>query len=171
MACIRKDDYEIPTSARSGKSMTVRLNSAGMGESFAAGPVKFRILEDGKGVDGRFGVIECEITPGWGGPPQHIHREHDETFYVVTGTVKFTSGTEVLIAEAGSLVTAPIGDPHTFANADASSPASLLCTVTPERYIGYFRELKGLTPGSNGLLDPAEVLDVMSRYATEPYRP
>jgi quercetin dioxygenase-like cupin family protein len=125
--------------------MTIRLNPPGAGEAFPAGPVTFRILEDGHGVDGRFGVAECQLPPGWGGPPQHIHREHDETFYILSGTVSFTSATDVMIAGAGSLVTAPIGDPHTCANAAADLPASLLCTVTPERYLGYFRDLQDLT--------------------------
>jgi mannose-6-phosphate isomerase-like protein (cupin superfamily) len=150
--------------------MTVQLNIPGQGESFNAGPAGFRILDDGSGVSGRFGVIECTLPPGWGGPPQHIHRKHDETFFVMTGTIQFTSGTDILLATPGSLVTAPIGDPHTFANADANAPASLVCTVTPELYIGYFRELTGLKPGANGMLDPSEILEIMGRYSTEPYR-
>jgi mannose-6-phosphate isomerase-like protein (cupin superfamily) len=91
--------------------MTVRLTPPGAGERFSAGPVTFRVLDDGSAVDGRSGVVECQLAPGWGGPPQHIHREHDETFYIVSGTVRFTSETDILIAKAGSLVTAPVGDP------------------------------------------------------------
>ncbi len=151
--------------------MTVRLKSPGQGETFASGPVRFRILEDGSGVDGRFGIAECVLGPGWPGPPQHVHREHDETFYVVSGSVRFTSGSDELRAEAGSLVTAPIGDPHTFCNADRDAPATVVCSVTPERYLGYFRDLADLRPGPDGVLVPAEVLGIMARYATEPYRP
>jgi mannose-6-phosphate isomerase-like protein (cupin superfamily) len=151
--------------------MTVRLTAPMEGETIATGPVNFRILEDGAGVMGRFGVAECILDPGWPGPPQHIHREHDETFYVVSGSVQFKSGSDQLLAKAGSLVTAPIGDPHTFCNADTDAPATLLCTVTPERYLGYFRDLADLRPGPDGVLVPAQVLEVMARYATEPYRP
>lgn len=151
--------------------MTVKLTAPDEAEEFPAGPVRFRILENGTEVDKRFGVVECQLPPGWTGPPQHIHREHDETFYVVTGTVRFTSRTNDLLAHAGSLVTAPIGDPHTFGNADPDAPASMLCTVVPERYLGYFRDLQSLRPGPDGMLVPAEVLEVMSRYATEPYLP
>lgn len=150
--------------------MTVRYTSPTDGETFTSGPVRFRILEDGTGVDARFGVAECVLAPGWPGPPQHVHREHDETFYVVSGSVRFTSGLDELMAGPGSLVTAPIGDPHTFGNADTDAPATLLCTVTPERYLGYFRDLADLRPGPDGLLVPAEVLEVMAQYATEPYR-
>jgi quercetin dioxygenase-like cupin family protein len=151
--------------------MTITLNPAGAGETWSAGGVDFRILADGHAVDRRWGLVECTLAPGWGGPPQHVHREHDESFFILTGTVKFTSGRDELLATSGALVTAPIGDPHTFGNADDQAPASLLCTVTPERYIGYFKELAALQPGPDGRLDPAAILALMGRYATEPYRP
>jgi len=150
--------------------MTVKFTAPGKGEQFPAGPVRFRILDDGLEVDKRFGVAEGHLAPGWIGPPQHIHREHDEIFYVLSGTVRFTSGISDLLAPAGSLVTAPIGQPHSFGNADPEAPASLLCTVVPERYLGYFRDLQTLRPGPDGALDPSEVLAVMARYATEPYQ-
>ena len=50
--------------------------------------------------------MECTLAPGWAGPPQHIHREHDESFFILTGTVRFTSGREELLATPGALVTA-----------------------------------------------------------------
>ena len=109
--------------------------------------------------------------PDGPGRLQHVHREHDESFFILTGTVRFTSGREDMLATPDTLVTAPIGAPHTFANADDQAPASLLCTVTPERYIGYFKEVATLRPGPDGRLDPADILAVMSRYATEPYHP
>jgi hypothetical protein len=34
----------------------------------------------------------------------------------------------------------------------------------------YFRELAALAAGSAGPLDPGQVLDVMARYATDPYK-
>ena len=139
-------------------------------ETFSAAGCVFRVLDDGTSTAGRLGVVALDLPPGWGGPPQHVHREHDETFYVLQGTVRFTSGTDTLLATPGQLVTAPIGDPHTFANADTDAPASLVCSVTPERYLDYFRELASLAASATGPLDPAQVLEVMSRYATEPYR-
>jgi hypothetical protein len=46
----------------------------------------------------------------------------------------------------------------------------MLCTVTPDLYIDYFRDLGSLLAGPNGL-DPKEVGEVMARYATEVVRP
>jgi len=59
--------------------------------------------------------------------------------------------------------------PHGFGNASADQPAQLLITVTPQRYIGYFRDLQGLQPGPDGLLDPADIAALMARYATVPH--
>lgn len=61
--------------------------------------------------------------------------------------------------------------PHGFCNASADEPAQLLITVTPHRYIGYFRDLQDLQPGPDGLLDPADIAALMARYATHPYPP
>jgi mannose-6-phosphate isomerase-like protein (cupin superfamily) len=150
--------------------MSVHLVTPTDGEVIPLGPTSLRVLEDGGHTGGRLGIIECTLLPASAGPPQHIHREHDETFLVVAGTVRFTSGEVDIDVEAGSLLTVPIGVPHTFANPDPERAATFVCTVTPDRYINYFRELSTLRPGPAGL-DPAEVLQVMSRYATEPYRP
>jgi mannose-6-phosphate isomerase-like protein (cupin superfamily) len=139
------------------------------GEWLRAGPVLHRILEDGGATDGRLGLVECRMPPGWPGPPQHVHRAHDETFFVLTGHVRVTSGGATQVLPAGGLFAAGIGIPHTFGNADPDEPASLLLTVTPERYVGYFRDLARLRPGADGLLDPAEIRGLMSRYATVPH--
>jgi mannose-6-phosphate isomerase-like protein (cupin superfamily) len=139
------------------------------GELLRAGPVLHRVLEDGSTTEGRLGLIECRMPAGWGGPPQHVHRAHDESFFVLTGRVRFVSGSDEHVLGPGSSFVAGMGTPHTFGNADADEPASLLLTVTPQRYVGYFRELQELRPGPDGMLVPAEVLALMSRYQTEPF--
>ncbi|MDH2443451.1 cupin domain-containing protein [Amnibacterium sp. CER49] len=141
------------------------------GELLPAGPVVHRVLEDGSTTGGRAGLVECRMPPGWGGPPQHIHHAHDESFFVLTGRVRFRSGSTEHVLGPGSTFVAGMGTPHTFGNADPDEPASLLLVVTPERYIGYFRELQHLRPGPDGMLVPAEILALMARYATEPYSP
>ncbi|MFD1531309.1 cupin domain-containing protein [Pseudonocardia aurantiaca] len=149
--------------------MDVVLVGPGGGEVVMDGPIRIRILEDGTNTGHRIGITENVLAPSITGPPQHIHREHVETFFVLSGTVRFTSGAEHADVTGGGLLTVPIGVPHTFANPDADEPATFLCTVTPDRYIDYFRELGALRPGPDGL-DPAGILAIMSRYATEPYR-
>jgi quercetin dioxygenase-like cupin family protein len=147
--------------------MTVRTTTGEL-ESFSIPGNRFHVVEDGTATDGRIGVVVCELAPGWPGPPQHIHHEHDETFYVLDGAVRFTSGTDSFVATAGQSVIVPKGDPHTFGNADADAPARLLGTVSPARYIDYFRELAAMEPDRDGRLDPREIGALMQEYATAP---
>jgi hypothetical protein len=66
-------------------------------------------------------------------------------------------------------VTAPIGVSHTFEN-PGDVPAVFVGTLTPDLYVEYFRELRGLAWGPTGP-DPVEVGRVMARYSTEVVRP
>jgi mannose-6-phosphate isomerase-like protein (cupin superfamily) len=135
-----------------------------------AGPNRIRILEDGSNTGHRIGFVDARLPPGTDGPPQHIHREHSETFYVVSGTMRFTSADRSVDVAAGGLVTAPIGAPHTFSNPDPAEWAAFVCAVAPDLYLGYFRAVTALQ-GAHGSVDQQAVLDLMARYATEPYRP
>jgi quercetin dioxygenase-like cupin family protein len=150
--------------------VSVHLVAPDAAEVINVGPETIRILEDGNHTGHRVGLVEVSLPAGSPGPPQHIHREHDETFFVLSGTVRFTSGTENLDLPAGNLLTAPIGTPHTFSNPEPNQPATMLCTVTPDRYISYFRDLGALAT-AGGPTYPTAILEVMSRYGTEPYRP
>jgi len=133
-------------------------------------PVIVRILEDGTHTGHRAGLVEGSLAPGSQGPPQHIHREHDEMFFVVSGTVRFVSGPDHLDVPAGGLVTAPIGTPHTFANPALSQPTTILCTLTPDLFVNYFRELGALAARGQPA-SPSAIFELMSHYATEPYQP
>jgi len=135
------------------------------GETVPAGPIGHRILEDGSHTRHRIGVVEVTLAPRTTGPPEHVHRQHDETFFVVSGSPTFTSGGATITAQPGTLVTAPQGTPHTFAN-PGEQPVVIVATVTPDVYIDFFRELANLRPGPSGL-DPEEIAQVMARYATE----
>jgi mannose-6-phosphate isomerase-like protein (cupin superfamily) len=136
------------------------------GERIQLGPITMRIIEDGSTTGHRLGIGEITVPPGTDGPPQHRHAKHDEGFYVVSGTVRFTVGYRVYDAPPGSLVTVPPGAPHTFANPGAE-PAVILNTFTPDLYVNYFRDL-GAYLASGGPPDPAAAAAIMRRYATEP---
>src|SRR6516165_10506715 len=71
------------------------------GEAIQLGLIQMRILEDGRTTGHRLGVGEITIPPGTTGPPQHRHAEHDEGFYVVSGTARFTVGGYLLRRRRG----------------------------------------------------------------------
>jgi mannose-6-phosphate isomerase-like protein (cupin superfamily) len=142
----------------------VRVVGPGDGEVIDLGPGRVRILEDGGATAHRLGIVELTIAPRSPGPLQHRHGQHDETFYVVSGTARFTVRETVHVAPAGTLVTVPPGAPHTFAN-PADQPLVMINTFTPDRYVQYFRDLRDAA--ADGRPPTAgQVAEVMARYAT-----
>jgi mannose-6-phosphate isomerase-like protein (cupin superfamily) len=146
--------------------MDATVTGPDQGERIQLGPVLMRILEDGGTTDHRLGIGEITIPPHTTGPPQHRHARHDEGFYVVSGTARFTVRTSTFEAHAKTLVMIPPGVPHTFANA-GDEPAVLLNTFTPDLYVQYFRDLRDVI-ANGGELTPAATIEVMARYATVP---
>ncbi|WP_327064804.1 cupin domain-containing protein [Kitasatospora sp. NBC_01302] len=136
------------------------------GEVIDLGQARIRILEDGSTTAHRLGVAEITIPPYTAGPPQHRHAQHDEGFYVVSGTARFTVGHELHEAPAGTLVMVPPGAPHTFAN-PGDQPLVMINTFTPDLYVQYFRDLGDMIAGG-GAMTPPDIAEVMGRYATTP---
>jgi mannose-6-phosphate isomerase-like protein (cupin superfamily) len=140
----------------------------GGGEVVRLGPATVRILEDGSTTGHRLGIAEITVAPHSSGPPQHRHARHDEGFYVVSGTARFTIGGASYDAPTGALAMIPPGAPHTFAN-PGDQPLVMVNTFTPDLYVQYFRDLRELAgsgPGGTPLA-PEAVGRVMSTYATE----
>jgi mannose-6-phosphate isomerase-like protein (cupin superfamily) len=135
------------------------------GDTFHLGPATIRIVEDGGTTGHRLGIAEIILAPQSDGPPQHRHAQHDEGFYVVSGTAQFTIGTDTFLGQPGALAMIPPGAPHTFAN-PGDEPLVLVNTFTPDLYVRYFHDMAGLwadgTPPS-----PEAAAAVMGRYATE----
>jgi mannose-6-phosphate isomerase-like protein (cupin superfamily) len=68
-----------------------------------------------------FVVAEWKDAGGTPGPPRwiaplHLHRNDDEAWYVLEGTLCVRVGTDVVEAPAGSAVFVPRGTPHTYWN-------------------------------------------------------
>ncbi|MBP2579853.1 quercetin dioxygenase-like cupin family protein [Streptomyces sp. PvR006] len=136
------------------------------GEAIVLGSTHMRILEDGSHTGHRLGIAESVLAPHTPGPPQHRHSQHDEGFYIVAGTVRFTVGNKDYDATTGALVMVPPGVPHTFANI-TDRPAVMLSTFTPALYVQYFRDLQNAMADGRPLT-PEAGAQVMRRYATEP---
>src|SRR5258708_1615066 len=115
----------------------VSVVAPGDRESIDLGPARITILEDGSTTGRRLGIAEIRLAAHSDGPPQHRHGEHDEGFYVVSGTARFTVGTADYEAPPGTLVMVPPGAPHTFANPGAEELV-MINTFTPDLYVHYF---------------------------------
>ena len=110
-----------------------------MGKGFEDGDVDvsaagdtYRMLVDGRHTGGLFTMIGIRVLPG-GGPPPHIHRREDETFYVIEGELQLWVDGKTIDAPAGTCVFAPRGIPHRFTNA-SSQPTRFLVIASPSGF-------------------------------------
>jgi quercetin dioxygenase-like cupin family protein len=136
----------------------------GEGRAVQLGPLRLTVKEPGERTRGALALVELEAATTFHSPPAHIHREHEEGFYVLDGELELTVGQDKVVAKRGTLVMVPIGVPHTFANA-TSDPVRVLCTFSPDHYVRYFEEVAPLFAA--GAPDPRAVGAIMARYATE----
>ena len=143
----------------------VSVVAPGDREPVDLGPARITILEDGSTTSHRLGIAEIRLAPRSDGPPQHRHAEHDEGFYVVSGTAVFTVGATDHEAPPGTLVMVPPGAPHTFAN-PGDEPLVMINTFTPDLYVHYFGDMRDAL--ALGASMPQAAAEVMPRYATTP---
>jgi quercetin dioxygenase-like cupin family protein len=90
------------------------------------------------GDDTHGALTVAELTAGPElGPPPHIHRNNDESFYIIEGTFDFSLAGRPFTARAGAFVHLPKGVVHTH-RAGGGAPARALVIQTPagvERFI------------------------------------
>ncbi|MEU3342487.1 cupin domain-containing protein [Streptomyces sp. NPDC006668] len=86
----------------------VSVVGPGDGETIVLATTRMRVLEDGSHTGHHLAIAESVLAPRTQGPPQHRHAQHDEGFYVLSGTVRFTVGAEDYSRPVQSTVTAPL---------------------------------------------------------------
>ncbi|MCQ4041253.1 cupin domain-containing protein [Streptantibioticus rubrisoli] len=136
------------------------------GEVIDLGPIRMRILEDGSTTGHRLAIGEVTLAPRSKGPTLHRHALHDEGFYIISGTARFTVEEREYDAARGTLVVVPPGVPHTFAN-PGDEPVVMLTTFSPDVFVQYFRDIRDALTSGQELTEQANRY-LMSRYATTP---
>lgn len=109
----------------------------------AGGPLTFKARAEQTG--GALTLFENVIAPG-DGPPLHTHAAEDESWYVLSGELRFRLGDELARAPAGSFVFVPRGTPHCFQNAGAE-PARIIVMFTPSGMERFFDRFSTLPDG------------------------
>jgi quercetin dioxygenase-like cupin family protein len=111
-------------------------------------------LATGETTGGHYSLFHVFVPAGPPGPLPHIHRDADESFYVLEGRV------EVLLEGAwrslgpGQFLHVPRGAIHTFRNA-TSDAARMLSGFVPSGFERFFRDF-----GRPARLDDVEPLPV-----------
>ncbi|GMA15234.1 cupin domain-containing protein (plasmid) [Deinococcus metallilatus] len=75
---------------------------------------------------GAYSVHDNILPPHSPGPRPHLHRDHEETFYVLAGELTVRVGDETLRAGAGTFVVIPRGVVHQPSNQTANETHVLL---------------------------------------------
>ena len=111
---------------------------------------------------GSLAVMKGTFRPRSGGPV-HVHRQHEETFYVLEGEFLFQLGTQTVMATAGTFVFVPRDVPHAFENV-GNQPGRILGIMTPGGYEQFFEELARLPTGPP---DQAKFQEIFEKYDQE----
>ncbi|PYV69919.1 MAG: cupin domain-containing protein [Acidobacteria bacterium] len=112
--------------------------SAGTGRAFWGPGDMYTFLVTGEQTGGAYFVMEALVPPG-GGPPPHIHRNEDETFYIVEGQCSIRLSDQTVNAAAGDFVNVPQGIVHCFRN-EGTSTMRMVLTYSPSGIEKSFEE-------------------------------
>lgn len=113
--------------------------SAGTGRGFVLGPdagdayhwLGSLSLTKVLGVDtaGGLDVVDHRVPAGYA-PPVHVHRESDEVFYLIDGSLDVTCGDDSWHVGPGAVVFLPRGVPHGFVAGPDRPVRTLLINAT-----------------------------------------
>ena len=81
---------------------------AGTGATYLGPGDVYRFLVTGAETGGAYFAMEAIVAPG-GGPPPHIHRREDETFYILEGECRLLLADEWITAGVGDFINVPRG--------------------------------------------------------------
>jgi quercetin dioxygenase-like cupin family protein len=140
-----------------------RLISNNQGERLNVLGDNQRILLTGEDTNGSYTLIENHNPPG-ASIPLHLHRNEDETFYVVSGEVEFEINGEIVLTNAGGTVYLPRNTPHSFTIV-GNEPAKMLFMLMPAGLEKYFEKLSKLP--SDKPPDMEKVIEISARYGIE----
>ncbi len=121
-------------------------------------------------TDGALTVIHGEMDASHAGPAEHIHDDHDETFVVLEGALRFRLGDRYRVADEGATVHCPRGQAHGFSN-PFERPATYVVMLSPSGYEGYFERVADHFHRTGRLPDPSTTDEWMAELNTRRARP
>jgi quercetin dioxygenase-like cupin family protein len=134
-----------------------------------------RTAED---TGGELLAVELVVAPDGKVPGAHVHPVQEERFEVVSGTMRFRKGREIVLAGPGESVVVPAGAAHRFANA-GDGPAVVRVEVRPalrmeqlwETVVALAREGRTLPSGLPRPLDLALFMREFEEEVRPPFAP
>jgi mannose-6-phosphate isomerase-like protein (cupin superfamily) len=124
------------------------------------------IKVSGASTNGVYCVAEYWLPPSFPGPPPHMHRRIEHTWYVLEGSPQVQLGQRSYPTLAGACVYIPIGVAHTFSN-PGNKPCRMLAIDTPGDFEAYYEALARAFPGDTPV-DPQTIVEIQRRFDTYP---
>jgi len=146
-----------------------QIHLPGEGRSLAAVGVSVVLKSAAEDTEGRWTLYEYAAPTQFAGPPPHWHKETDEAFFVLEGTIRFEVDGETVDAPAGGYARVPPGVVHRFSN-PFDEPARFLGLLVPGGFERYWVELAALMADAATCPpeDKAPVLELQAKYDTFP---
>jgi mannose-6-phosphate isomerase-like protein (cupin superfamily) len=108
-----------------------------------------------------FGMFISMFPPGEGMLFLHLHRRHEEAFYVLEGELQFKLGDEEIHARPGSTILVPPGTPHCFRNIGTGDVRWLVITGPADGVTMIEEAGSAIDRGFDGMVE------LMERYDSE----
>lgn len=89
-------------------------------------PDRYEFVLKQEDTQGRYSLIDMVLSPTFDSSPGHSHREHSETFYIVSGQMEWTVEGEAHILGPGDTVYIPPFAHHIARAVGGESPRALL---------------------------------------------
>jgi quercetin dioxygenase-like cupin family protein len=139
-------------------------------ETIHLGQIVIEFLLTSAETNGALAMFEFSVAPGAKVPIPHLHRDYDETVYVLEGTMTFTIDGNVLELGPGESGFVPRGVVHGFNNLHGAT-ARCLAVVTPA-LLGpeFFKEVAELVV-AGGPPDVEKLKVVYARHGLVPAMP
>lgn len=121
------------------------------------------LFKHGSLTGGKFDFMVGEVKY-LSGPPLHVHREQDDTFFVLEGVLTVQAGDELIDLEPGDFATVPPGIPHTFDNIRKDQPpVKVINLMTPGGLDAQFRDMSRLRAAPS---DPATSAQLRDKHGS-----
>ena len=133
------------------------------GETYRAGPFAIRARVLGAQAGGAFELYELRLGPAT--IDYHVHRNMDETIFVLEGEIEFVVAGETFLRPAGSVAFVTRGVHHGFTNRGPAEARVLIHFNPSGDQHEYFRALEGLFAAS--VLDKGALAALQKRYDQE----
>lgn len=132
------------------------------GEAIKPFGLNMQILVRADQTGGRLSVIVAEHKPGEG-PPDHVHFNQEEVFYVLEGTYEVGVDGMTRTVGPGTFVYLPRHAVHTFKNVGTTT-ARMLDMSVPGGQDRYFKEISTLA--AEGGFAGANIVEISQRHDT-----